>query len=481
MRQSTDRRFGSTLCLLVFVLLNFGGCGGGGNHQLSSPPPPSSGGLPASFFGIHVNHLSSFPLQVPSGEFRVWDSEGSQWPDIETCQAASGSPNDPCLNWGDLDLLLSNMKQADVSNIFYTLSRTPAWASQNISDSRCNYYVRGSQFFGACYPPTDLNADGTGSNQIWKNWLTAVATRVNDPTYLQSHAQVKYWETWNEFNRSQTIENWQGSLSWQGTYNQLVRLAEDARCIITGKGTIHNVPTAGQSTACSLPAIDPNAIMVAPSHSISVEGGLDAIQNFLYCNRNPRGPCTVGDAGAQAVDIINPHLYAQRVTPEVVISQQIPALRRVLQASEQQKPLWNGEGSWGSASESDNVWHDPFARAGFIPRFFALYKSANVAENFWYGYDLVGGQLYDPTSGQLLNPEATAWKETYQWLVGASAAQTPFCRNSGTIYTCDFMKSNGNVAQLVWDSQYGQNCSQMANPVICGNTLYSVPSKYNQD
>jgi hypothetical protein len=383
-----------------------------------------------------------------------------------------------------LDTQQADLKIAGINDVFYTLSRTPAWGSQNTTDTDCNYYGAGAAYQGACYPPLDLNSDGTGTDQIWKNWVTAIATHANDATYLQTHAHIKYWEIWNEFYRSSTLGTYNacsGCLSWQGTYNQLVRLAEDARCIITGKGTIHNVPSAGSSTACSATAIDSNAEIVAPSTAANDGRGWKALQNFLYCNNSPEATCSVGNAGAAAVDIIDVHLYAQWETPETVVTQDIPSFRAVLQPAEQQKPLWNGEGSWGVLSNPSSIWGDAYARAGFIPRFFALYWSAGVTENFWYSYDTNDGQLFDPVAGHLLTPEATAWTSTYNWLVSAVPTQTPFCQTSGTIYFCDFGRANGYVARLVWDSQFGQNCTQMNNPVVCGNTIYNVPSQFNTD
>jgi hypothetical protein len=446
---------------------------------------PAAGGtpMPAAFWGITVNRLSSYPLQVPYGQFR--DALVHQWPNIETCQASSGAPTDPCFGWSGLDTELSDLNQAGINNVFYTLSSTPPWGSQNSSDANCNFYRLGAQFHGACYPPVDLNSDGTGANQIWKNWVTAIATRVNEPAYLQTHAHIKYWEIWNEFYRSTTIENWApspGNLSWQGSYNQLVRLAEDARCIITGTGVIHDVPSTGDVSSCTAAAIDPSAVIVAPSTAPSMAAGLDGIQNFLYCNHSPKATCSVGTAGAAVVDIINAHLYATMETPERVASTEIPNLRAVLQSAELAKPLWNGEGSWGALPNANNIWSgDAYARAGFIPRFFALYSSAGVAENFWYSYDINDGQLFDSVAGHLLTPEATAWTTTYHWLVNAVPTQTPFCQTSGAIYFCDFSRVNGYVARLVWDSQFGQNCAQMENPVICGNTTYNVPSQFNRD
>ena len=450
---------------------------------------PANMPIPAAFWGIHVNKYSSYPLQIPYGQFRSWNAGASQWISVETCQAASGSPNDPCFTWNGLDRQQVDLKNAGINDVFYTLSNTPAWGSQSTSDVDCNFYTLGAPYHGACYPPTDLNSDGTGTDQIWKNWVTAIATHVNSSAYLQTHAHIKYWEIWNEFLRSTTLGYYSacaGCLSWQGTYNQLVRLAEDARCIITGTGTIHNTPSFGSSTPCSATPVDPSAEIVAPSTAVSYAGGIKAVQNFLYCNNSPMAACTVGSAGAAAVNIINVHLYAGAGsfplnTPESMVSTGIPNLRATLEGAELAKPLWNGEGSWGITTNSGNIWTDSYSRAGFIARYFALNWSAGVRENFWYSYDTDDGQLYDPVAGHLLTPEATAWTNTYNWLVGAVPTQAPFCQTSGTVYFCDFGRANGDVARLVWDSQFGQNCTQMDNPVVCGNTTYNVPPQFNTD
>ena len=147
------------------------------------------------------------------------------------------------------------------------------------------------------------------------------------------------------------------------------------------------------------------------------------------------------------------------------------------------KPVWSGEGSWGNTAVQGNIWQDPYAQAGFIPRFFALYWSAGVSGNFWYGYDFLDdGQLFDPTQNVLLQPQANAWILTYHWLSGAVPLHSTFCQHSGTIYNCDFTEAVGRkVARLVWDSSYGQNCSEMAVPIICGETPYKAPPEFNID
>jgi hypothetical protein len=473
----------------------------------SSPPQTASQGftlvisaagtaIPASFWGLIISK-ASHPLQVPYGQFRGWDS-GAEWPNIEICEAASRNPSDPCFVWTNFDTQMAHLYAAGVNDVMYTMSRTPRWGVDLASDptglngTDCDYYRAGSSDSnwtpGQCLPPIDLNADGSGTDQIWRNWISAVAAHVNDLIYLQTHAHIKYWEPWNEWYRSSIVlPNYVSSHAFQGTYAQMVRLTEDMRCVITGKGTIHNFPSAGNSTACSEAPIDVNAMIVAPAGAASTQGPLDITQNFLYCNGTgthapaPSSNCNTGNAGSQAVDIINFHLPAGTVTPETVANTYIPHARAILQAADLSKPMINGEGSWNIPSSAGNLWSDPYAQAGFIPRFFALYWSAGLTMNMWYSYDTNDGELFHSSTGELNQPAATSWTVTYKALVGAKPINVPFCLHSGTVYTCDFMEADGTAAELVWDAQYGQNCSQMANPTICGSTNYSVPTQFSKD
>src|SRR5258708_14422074 len=64
------------------------------------------------------------------------------------------------------------------------------------------------------FPYTTLfrSVDGSGTNQHWIDWVTAVVTRYK--------GKISYYEIWNEPNNT---------AMWQGTNAQLVRLAGDAR------------------------------------------------------------------------------------------------------------------------------------------------------------------------------------------------------------------------------------------------------------
>jgi len=490
--------------MVLLLCVQWTACGGGSaapavttspSPSPPSPSPPPPGTIPDTFFGLHILGLADFPAQVPYGEFRNWDTD-AQWPELEpTCGAASGDPSDPCFDWKNFDQETASLNAAGIDNILYTLNRVPPWASSDPSDPVCNGT---NPHPGECDLPIDINPDGSGTNQTWRNWVTALATHTNGlddatGTYLQSHAHVKYWEPWNEWYRNPLVTNWSGEVSVKATYAQMLRLTEDVRCIITGKGTIHNYPSAGASTPCTQTAIDPTAIILTPSSAADAQYS-SVMPNLLYCNDNPMpgSICNWGSGlnwGSQAVDIIDYHLYAKSITPEDVVHSELPAVRALLSSTDQAKPLWDGESSWGVLGMPNNIWNgDPFALAGFIPRMLALYWSAGVPQVFFYSYE---GFLFQ--AGSLIQPEATAWTTTYNWLAGAQTAQSPFCQTGqftfpSTVYSCAITRANGYVALLVWDSQYGpggtaspSNCTVSATPLICGSTTVTVPSQYGKD
>jgi hypothetical protein len=299
-------------CLLTGLLLSLTSAG-------------SSQAIPKTFWGIHTNQPTSFPVRVPYGQWRGWDT-GAQWQNMSKCPASpskcQGNPSLSTFDWGRFDTFLAAVKQDGVDDVYYTLNRTPVWATPHPQDANCAY---GS---GECWPPVDLNADGSGPNAIWKDWIGRIAARVNDPAYLRTHAHIKYWEPWNEWFVNSYF-GWGPKVQAHVTYAQILRLTEDLRCVITGQGTIHNFPKAGQETPCSAKPIDSSALISTPSDS--PDCCLYAMQNFLYCNNSAHlndlgesSSCTWGGGknwGSEAIDVINFHFYthtASQGPPEVI-------------------------------------------------------------------------------------------------------------------------------------------------------------------
>ncbi len=421
---------------------------------------------PATFFGFTdtSTEASAFPTVNYSMQ-RFWDSPPLQWPSINT---ASG-----VFDFTNLDSTLATAYSNGVMDGMYTLSRTPPWASSNPTDTTCGYTTAASGGGdGECDAPYDLNTDGSGANAIWKAWITAIATHVNSAGYTANHAHIKYWEIWNE------PDTWGQSSNrfWAGTFAQLARLTEDANCIITGRGVIHENGN-GTATPCTATPIDPTAqIVMSSGHSKTA--ALTFAQNQLYCNDTsgiPAGelPCpNPANAIAAAVDIINFHMKPGNetgnacpaptpCTPESAMQWYISNIHGILQPAELAKPLWDGEASY-STSGFSGAYTDADMAASFMSRFYLVNWSLNISGMAWYDWGELAAQ---PTSVQ------TAYQQTYNWLANSSLS-TP-CAAAGTVWSCGITMS-GKQYLIMWDTS--QSCANSS----CTTGNQTVASQWTE-
>jgi hypothetical protein len=423
------------------------------------------------------------------GAGRIWDSNAAQWPNL--------NPSSGSFVWTNLDNVLSDYKNAGINDILYTLWRVPKWASSNPTDTGCDYASLGTGFTGACDLPTDLNTDGTGTNLTWRTWVQNVAQHVNDPTYLQTHAKVSYWEPCNECYRSPTLDPGYGSggasVAYRGTYDQLVRLMQDARCIIIGNP---NDPITALGTTCGqagypVIGVDPTAKMVMPSTSPLTVGKNppypQVTQNLLYCTcannscSASTSGCTTGSAGSAAMDILSVHLYPNSYTPEQIPSE-VAIVRSYLSATDLAKPFWNGEGGWGQDTSATQIKNgDPDMEAAWVARFHLMVWASGLGRAYWYSYDNAAyGTLWSPTSttgcttaftSGFLCSGGIAYQQVYNWMLGSTLTN---CSVVGTGWTCNLIQSNGSPTQILWDTS--QTCSSGS----CGTINYTVSPTFNK-
>jgi len=59
------------------------------------------------------------------------------------------------------------MKAHGIDDVMFTFAGTPAWASSNPTDTFCDNGT------GGCYLPSDINLDGSGTNQTLVDAITA--------------------------------------------------------------------------------------------------------------------------------------------------------------------------------------------------------------------------------------------------------------------------------------------------------------------
>lgn len=365
--------------------------------------------VPADLFSITTHSRTDWP-SVTTSAFRLWDTN-TYWGMMNTA--------DGVYDFTTLDKWISTA-QANNADLIYTFGQTPVWASSN-PNLVCGY---SNVPLGSCAPPNDLNADGTGTDKHWKDFVTAIA--------MHAAGQIKYWEIWNE----PTVPGY-----WQGNNSQMLRMAQDAYAIIK--------------------SIDPSAMVTTPSPSTGING----VANWM-------GPY-LALGGGQYADIISFHGYSWKSTPgDWPVAEDIVPLIENLKAvlvtySQTAKPLWCTEGSWGDTS--GNGFTDPDLHAAFLARHYLLQESEGVARYYWFAWDNLGDGLWSYETG-IVTPAGTAYQQVENWISGATS--TGACSANGTTWTCNYTRLPNVQSQAIWDTS--QTCSN-GN---CTTTNVVVNSQY---
>lgn len=330
--------------------------------------------IPPQYFGMLTATTKSWPT-VPFGALRLWDT-GTNW--FELCSSASNCNFAPLDNW----INVANAKGID--DIIYTFGHTPTWASSTPSDATC------SGIAGACWAPSDLKSDGTGTDQLWKNYVTAIATHVG--------SRIQYWEIWNEPYLAKY---------WKGTNAQMVRMAQDARSIIL--------------------SVNPNAKILSPSGNPAWLGG------FLAAGGGP------------SIDIFNVHTYPGSNGPEFVLTTLNNEKAAMKQYGQQNKPLWADEGGWGADTNVPNA----ATQAGQVARFYLLHWTGGAQRFYWYQWsNSVYGTLATSAGP---NQSGIAYGQVNNWLVGATMSAP--CKASKNTWSCGLSRSAGGYqAEVVWNT-----------------------------
>jgi len=408
----------------------------------------------STFMDLHVGSsdlISS--VSVPYGSLRLWDTS-TGWAQINTANGA--------YDFSTLDGFVNASSGID---LLYNLARTPNWASSNPGDTSCAYNTNdfpNGGGNGQCWPPKDLNSDGSGTDQDWINWVTAVAQRNAGPY----GNKIKYFEIWNEWNIPKF---------WQGTTAQLVRMEQDARCVVEG-------PPVGMScnSNSSFPSgkgLDPAARIVTPSPVGAFQSNLNSVATNLSTFFGTR---VGGIAGGTFSDVIGFHGYVGTTassglcpSPEDVNTVVDDLNNTVLSSPTEAagKPWFNTEGGWSKASQEG--FTDPDRQAAFLARYFLLQRSLGVERVYWYRWDATqtfGGALWTQSAG--ITEAGDAWKEVSKWIEGATLLSA--CTADGSVWSCPFTRSGGYLALAVWDT--GEDCQNGT----CRTSNYPVPAGYTQ-
>jgi hypothetical protein len=228
----------------------------------------------------------------------------------------------------------------------------------------------------------------------WDQYVTAVVTNAA--------GRIKYWELWNEPDQS---------TSYCGNLAAMVTMAQHAYRIIK--------------------SIDPSAMVLSPSAAGTA--GSRWLDSFIKAG------------GLHTFDIAAFHSYESPQAER--INAIIDAYRSVLAHHKlSATPLWDTECGWGESAIGDDAH-----RAAFLSKSFILQWSRNVDRVLWYAYDAdpKWGRLID-TAGNLL-PQGVAYRETYNWIVGATLTQL-CAQDRNQTWTCSLTRPGGYKAEIAWNS-----------------------------
>ena len=358
-----------------------------------------------------IDHSPGTWPTVPFMSLRLWDTD-TRW--------SSLNPSPGKYDWTKLDIWLADGQKHGVDYLF-TLAMTPQWASSNPHDPICSYGP------GQCDAPDDLNPDGSGTDQHWKDFVTAVATHVN--------GQIRFWEIWNE-----PLEKFH----WTGTYAQMARMAKDARTIIL--------------------SIDPKAKLL--------NGGSQA--HYAHSLKWWDGYAAAG--GLDYADIIAIHGDVRTfpaqcgVYPEaetfVTVMQNLNAV--LAKYGQQNKRVWDTEASWGRTDQ--DCFKDNDLQAAFLARFYLIHRSEGIRRFWWRGWIDPHGGIYDDRN-RSMNKAGMAYEQIHDWLMSQPLTMTA-CTTAGTVWTCNFAGESGYVAQTIWDT------SLTCKDGTCDTRAYTVGPQY---
>ena len=323
-----------------------------------------------TFFGASFNFFTIWPPTdglghvATLGSLRLWDDE-VKWGQINTGPGV--------YSWTLLDSYMA-MAQSLNLNVLYTFGDTPQYDG-TIPTQKGVHCLSPSDY--SCSPPNDVNSDGTGTDQYFKDFVTALVTRYK--------GQISYYELWNEPDCS---------CYFAGTQAQMVRMNSDAAAIIR--------------------ANDPNAQLLSPSgHVWSMNTWFDAY---------------IAAGGAPTFDIVNMHMRgngdALNVIPESFLSTYANIVADVDANGLGSRPLWDSE----HGIKADENFTDPDELAGYAARELLLRAGIGLPRQFVYSWD------DNPPVGLQGNEGGTAYDTVAGWLIGHTISP---CSANGTVYTCN--------------------------------------------
>jgi uncharacterized protein YjdB len=322
---------------------------------------------------------------VSFGSLRLWDTH-TGWPDLE--------PSQGVYRWDMLNGWLNLAQSHGLTDILYTFGSTASWASSNPTDPNCKYGP------GTCDPPVDLDQSGAGTDQMWIDFVTQLAT--------VGKGRIKYYQLW---------DTPQDPTHWTGSVEQLLRMSKDA----------YN----------TIKSIDPNAKIVSPP-----SGAYKAAPS--KCVIANRSLPFFSKGGGQWVDIISFNTYYDNLAEDIIPVMQCFMENVLVPYGQIGKPLWASEGGWGTSTDLTSET----LQAAFLARSYLILLSQGARRFYWYAWNNPNwGTLWNKNTGIRL--PGTAYAQVRSWLVGRTLTQ-PCATDANQVWTCVVTGANGFKAQATW-------------------------------
>jgi hypothetical protein len=427
---------------------NVGG-GGGGSRTVNDM-------LFAADFNNIATHAAGWCPTDSAGNvgavttLRIWDS-GMKWADIET---ASGS-----FDWSKMDLTVNTLATNPncAMSVIYTHGNTPIWASAcagQADPSPCLPGPTSSGYGGgtqcapgtsipgtsdfSCTPPSDIAADGTGTDLQFQTFVNALVTRYA--------GKIAYYEVWNE---ADSPNFWCPDPSGGS--------GAPATCA----GSIPRMIRMGWDEYNIVHCVDPTAKVLSPSfHGFSsAQGGwmnLYSTQTSISAPAGSIGNCSWAAnphvTGKQTFDITNFHGRGSPTSdPTGFLAVYNVAVGEI---NRDGLPTPNGgffddeNGYIGSADAPTVDLQAAYVSISYVLR--ASVTNPSILLSGWYAWDSGQAPLQGTDAG-------LAYDVTAGWLSGSTL--TGGCSVAGnTVYSCSGTTSKGKPFTIMWDMGQSQSC-----------------------
>jgi hypothetical protein len=233
-------------------------------------------------------------------------------------------------------------------------------------------------------------------------------------------------------------------------------------------------------------------VIISPSSHAQGGGAttsLGVVQNFLYCNDSnlPQPDCNWGAGanwGSKAVDIINFHMKPGNeapsgggTDPETEMQTETANVAGILNSTDKEKPLWDGEAGYSGNGWSPNggdvsLAKKPVQQAAFVSRYMFVNWSLGIQNFDWYLWDLSNFL----ESGGVTTDAGVAYSTVASWMIGATMTSSCGLVNgnggsTGSLWSCKLQ--NGTwTGEVFWDTDStNYNCDSGT----CNTYSYNVP------